>query len=119
MRSNDAIPSSPHVTASPSMMQECEHSSASASTTSGKRPVRSLPGRPIFLSRSGPAHTSPMLLPEMMKVYALLDAQAGVISPYAIRKAPLELQSKGAVWDPEEYAILSHAALRTSPAWEL
>jgi hypothetical protein len=36
---------SPHATASPSMMQERERSLATASTMSGKRHVRSLPGR--------------------------------------------------------------------------
>src|SRR6516162_2832708 len=39
------MPSSPHATASPSMMQDRERSLASASTMSGKRSVKSLPGR--------------------------------------------------------------------------
>ena len=50
-----------------------------------------LTGRPIFLSRSGKAQTGRMLLPEMVKVYALLGTEGGVISPYAIRNALLEL----------------------------
>src|SRR6266404_2730842 len=45
MRSNEATPSSSQATASPSMMQERERRRASASTISGKRRVRSLPGR--------------------------------------------------------------------------
>jgi hypothetical protein len=44
-RSNEAIPLSSQATASPSMMQERERRRASASTISGKRWVRSLPGR--------------------------------------------------------------------------
>src|SRR3974390_1069397 len=51
MRSNDAIPFSPHATASPSTMQERGRSLASASTISGKRSVRSLPGRLYSLTR--------------------------------------------------------------------
>ena len=39
--SKQAIPSSLHATASPSMMQARERRRASASTISGKRPVRS------------------------------------------------------------------------------
>jgi hypothetical protein len=45
MRSNEATPLSSQATASPSMMQERERKRASASTISGKRWVRSLPGR--------------------------------------------------------------------------
>jgi hypothetical protein len=78
-----------------------------------------LTGRPVFLRRSERAHSRPMLLPEMMKMYALLDAQAGVISPYAIRNALLDLQTKGAVWDQATLAILDTAAARTPPAWLL
>src|ERR1700730_5167367 len=45
IRSKLAMPSSPHDTASPSIMQDRERSPPSASTMSGKRYVRSLPGR--------------------------------------------------------------------------
>jgi hypothetical protein len=45
MRSKLAMPSSPQATASPSMTQERARSRASASTISGKRLVRSFPGR--------------------------------------------------------------------------
>jgi tripartite-type tricarboxylate transporter receptor subunit TctC len=43
--SKQAIPSSPHATASPSTMQDPARSRARASTIRGKRAVRSLPGR--------------------------------------------------------------------------
>src|SRR5262245_48298037 len=52
MRSNDAIPLSLQATASPSMMQERERSRESASTISGKRRVKSLPGRLYSRTRS-------------------------------------------------------------------
>jgi hypothetical protein len=78
-----------------------------------------LTGRPIFLSRPDQARAGPMLLQEMMKVYALLDVQAGVTSPQAIRNALLELQNKGAVWAPATLSILDTAAARTRPAWLL
>src|SRR6266699_1399578 len=45
MRSNEATPLSSQATASPSIMQERERRRESASTISGKRWVRSLPGR--------------------------------------------------------------------------
>src|SRR5215469_4194674 len=45
MRSNDATPLSSQATASPSMMQERERKRANVSTISGKRRVKSLPGR--------------------------------------------------------------------------
>jgi hypothetical protein len=45
MRSNDEIPSSPHATASPSMMQDRKLNRDTASTTNEKRQVRSFPGR--------------------------------------------------------------------------
>jgi hypothetical protein len=51
MRSKDAIPSSPHATASPSMMQERERRRARVSTISENRAVRSLPGRLYSLIR--------------------------------------------------------------------
>src|SRR6478672_8373162 len=51
MRSKDAIPSSPHATASPSIMQERAPKPAIASTINGKRSVRSLPGRLYSLTR--------------------------------------------------------------------
>src|SRR5262249_52715152 len=44
-RSNEATPLSSQATASPSMMQERERRRANVSTISGKRRVRSLPGR--------------------------------------------------------------------------
>src|SRR5262245_60062724 len=44
-RSNEAMPLSSHTTASPSMMHDRERKPLSASTISGKRSVRSLPGR--------------------------------------------------------------------------
>jgi hypothetical protein len=77
-----------------------------------------LTGRPIFLGR--PERQARLgLLQEMMKVYALLDPQAGVISPYALRNALLELQTKGAVWDGAALAIVDNAAARARPAWLL
>jgi len=51
IRSNNAMPSSPQATASPSMMHERERRHASPSTISGKRFVRSLPGRLNSLTR--------------------------------------------------------------------
>jgi hypothetical protein len=75
-----------------------------------------LTGRPIFVSRQDQKRSSPMLLQEMMRVYALLDFSIGVTSPHAIRSALLELQNKGAIWDPAALAILDTAASRARPA---
>jgi hypothetical protein len=75
-----------------------------------------LTGRRIFVGRP---HNKMMLLQEMMKTYALLDVQAGVASPQAIRSALLDLQNKGAVWDAAALAILDTAAARSRPAWLL
>jgi hypothetical protein len=44
-KSNEAMPLSSQATASPSIMQERERKRASVSTISGKRRVRSFPGR--------------------------------------------------------------------------
>src|SRR5262249_57427538 len=52
MRSNDATPLSSQATASPSMMQERERKRANVSTISGKRRVKSLPGRPYSRTRA-------------------------------------------------------------------
>jgi hypothetical protein len=52
IRSNSAMPSSPHAIASPSRMQERERRRARASTMSGKRAVRSLPAMTLILVAS-------------------------------------------------------------------
>jgi hypothetical protein len=78
-----------------------------------------LTGRPIFVSQAGGAHKPLMLLQEMIKVYALLNPEAGVISPYAIRNALLKVQTEGAVWDAAALAVLDTAVARSRPAWLL
>lgn len=77
-----------------------------------------LTGRPIFLNRWGRSNRL-LLLGEMIRAYKLLEANLGVISTYSVRNALLELQNKGAAWDPAALAVLDTAAARPRSAWLL